>query len=641
MRFSRNICLLVLLVLSIATVYGNTLDGPFLFDDIPNIVQNGFLKIDSLNWDTLKWVWEGKHPSRLRKIPNLTFALNYLSCGFSPYCYHLTNIAIHCISTLLAWWFFFQLLGVGWLKEKFGQNRLWISWFGAMIWGLHPLQINAVTYIVQRMTSMAGLFGLFSLNCMLRARRHFLEAPSNKVKFILWLILSALGWFLGLLCKENLLILPFLALGTEAFLFRRGEFRLPARAIGVAGLGILLVMIFYMPMERIGVVFSGYERRDFNALERLLTQSRVLWHYLSLFVFPASERFALLYEYPISRGLISPATTLPSVISWIFLSIVLWRKRASHPILCWVFFWYLAAHSMESSIIPLELIFEHRNYLPSLSLAFGTILSIILFFQYFSKKFSASILLNDPRTQVLLGLGLLFILGTGTYVRNMDYADSITFYRAELEKFPKSKRLRLNLALELNKQGKFGEGGARLKKLVEEYPDDITYLQNWLNFLVRVAGEYEKATDIYGRISRIIEEGRYDHHKDSRALKNLAVYFMDTQEYEKAIYLLDVLLKDYPMYESLWFKKGVCHARMEEWGKAEESFSEGHRLNPGDFPLMYWLGKSLIKMGKKSEGCALVKRAGEDPVREDALQTSQELFQLECLSIGSLEEPEP
>jgi tetratricopeptide (TPR) repeat protein len=615
---SRFVLFGLLMVLAVLSVYGHTLQSPFLFDDRGNIVHNGFLKIETLNRESLSYVLQAPHPSARRKLANLTFALNYVWCGLETRCYHIVNIGIHSASALLAFSFFYQLLGVGWLGREYGSRRFWIAWAAAILWALHPINLNAVTYIVQRMTSMAGMFGLLALNCLLPARKSLREGWSWP--FFLWSGGGIFFWVLGLLSKENLILLPLLILLTEVFLFRRGEFRFPWRFL-LAFVALGIAWLAYFDLLNFLRLFGGYARRDFSLAERLLTQGRVLWHYVSLFVYPVADRFSLLYDYPVSRGWLRPSTTLPAVLGW-FLSLGLaWKNRQNYPVFSWVVLWFLGGHLLESTILPLELVYEHRNYLPSISLSLGMVLAGV----FLADRFSVA-----RNARILFFCALLLIVGGGTYVRNLDYKDARTFYLRELKKFPESRRLRLNLAVTFNRMGEYSNGLALLQGLAKRYPQDITIQQNLFTFWSRVAGDEPKALNTLSRILNLIEEGNYNPREDSPALRRLALDLRRRGECPKALILIEKLLEDYSHYDSIWVMKGKCHGDLGDWHAARDAFHRALSLRPKDSAISFWYGKSLLEIGENNLACETLHRASQDPVRQNAAEMSKKLYRVEC-----------
>ena len=619
----RHILVCIVLTAGLLTAYSQTLQSPFLFDDLGNIVDNGFIRIENLSKNTISYVWQAPHPSIRRKIPNLTFALNYLWDGYNPAGYHLVNIFIHIGCGLLAALFFTQILKIGWLAGRYGSARSYLAWGAAFLWAFHPIQINAVTYIVQRMTSLAVLFSLFAMIFWLAGRRcweHKFYAGAGAY----WL-LGIGAWLLGLHCKEHVVIVPGLVMVLELFLLRRGYFRLKWRWI-LIGISAAVYIVFIYPGAELWTrVAASYGQRDFNLAERLMTESRVLWHYLSLFYIPVADRFTLLYDYPISRGLFSPVTTILSILSWTGVLVVTWICRKKWPVFCFMMAWFVTAHLIESTVIPLEIIFEHRMYLPSLGLALGTILMSYDFLMQH---------INRPKLQVSTLMAVILILGVATYTRNMDFKDAVSLYRADLTKYPSYKRLRLNLALELNRTGNFKEGGKLLEDIAAEYPTDILIQQNWHYFLASVRGNQQAAESTYQHIVQLLNQRYYRHRLDGEALWHLAKYFHDMGRYERALFLIGHLLIDFD-YNSLWFYKGRCHAGSGDWASAVQAFHRAWEKDTNDPPTLYWYGKSLLQTGTHDKGCLMLKKAAQNTINEEAVNLSRKLLQDQCMTSRS------
>ena len=612
---SRHILVSIVLVAVLLTVYSNTLHSPFIFDDIGNIVENGFIRIKNLSWDKIAYVWQAPHPCANRRIANLTFALNYLWGGYDPRGYHLVNIIIHIGCGLLVALFFFQTLKTGWLAKRYGPVRPWLVWGAAFLWALHPIQVNSVTYIVQRMTSLAVFFALLSMIAWLAGRRCWRQ--NWRARAIVYWSFGLVAWVLGLLCKEHVAIVPGLIMVHEFFLLRRGHFRLNWRWVLIGSAIASGIVIFYLGTEPWIGFTRGYEHRDFNLVERLMTESRVLWHYLSLFYVPVVDRFTLFYDYQISRGLFSPMTTIAGILSWAVVIAVAWTCRRRWPVLTWMSAWFLTSLLIESTVIPLEIIFEHRMYLPSVCLALGTVL---LSFDFLSKR------ANRLKLQVIILVIVLLILGGATYTRNMDFKDAVTLYRAELAKHPNSKRIRLNLALRLNISGNFLEGGKLLENMAREYPDDILIQINWYSFLVNIRKDSLAGESTYQHIVQLLNKGYYEPSIDSQALWNTARFLKRIGNYKRALFLIEYLLIDFD-YKCLWFLQGRCHAKLDDWDSAVQAFHKAWEKDPKDAPTLYWYGKSLLKAGEHDKGCQILIQAAQNPINEEVALKSRRLLE--------------
>lgn len=591
------------MILAVWVVYGHTLNSPFLLDGYGNIVGNSAIEIKNFSWNSLKQAWSGPHIANHRKVAYLTFALNYLWGGYSPVGYHLVNIGIHIASALLLCLFAYQTIDTGWLKIRYGAVRHQVAWVTALLWALHPVQINAVTYLVQRMTSLAVLFALLSLTAWMAGRRSW-EADSRGRACAYWMLGMA-AWILGLLSKEHVAIVPLLILVQDLFLFRRGRFyRVKWRWVLMGTMLVCLMVFFYMGPDPLRRILSGYAGRNFTLTERLLTESRVLWHYISLLIFPVSDRFSLFYDYPISSGLFSPITTFLSISGWILTVVSAWCFRMRFPLFAWMTAWYIAAHLIESTVLPLEIIFEHRMYLPSIGLIFG---SLLIFYDLVRHR------VVRPTLQGIVISAILMILGGATYVRNMDFRDEVTFYLAELKRHPESNRNRLGLALALNGAGRFAEGGSMLRQMAESMPNDFLVQQNWHAFLVQVKKDAVLSETVYQNMTRILDEGHYNPRSDANALKSLAELCFERGDYERTLLLVDRLLETY-RYAYLFLLKEICHAKRQEWPLAKQAGYEALKRAPRDIEMIYWYGKTLIHLGEESDGCDLLQKGMSEGV---------------------------
>lgn len=286
----------------------------------------------------------------------------------------------------------------------------------------------------------------------------------------------------------------------------------------------------------------------------------------------------------------------------------------------WMSAWFLTAHLIESTIIPLQIIFEHRMYLPSIGLAFG---SVILFYDLLSKR------LPRPRLQAALLVSAIFLFGLATYASNMDLRNDVSLYRDELGRYPNSKRIRLCLATALTRSGSFAEAGKLLEALVLEHPDDIQVLQNWHNFLSNVPGDAEAADLVYQHIVQLMNRDRHMSRFDVEAVWSLANFFFRSNDFQDASFLMNHILIDFK-YNHLWFLKGRCHAALGEWDLALGAFHRAWEEKPKDPSTLYWYGKSLIKVGEHDKGCKMLELIAQSPINVDATRMGRELLEEDC-----------
>jgi hypothetical protein len=356
--------LLLLGVLAVLSVYLPGLHGGFFFDDNPNIVLNPRVKVPDLSWESLRMAWSGGLAGQFgRPVSQVSFAINYHFSGFDAHAFKLGNLVIHCMNGVLVYLLACQVLDSlrSRLKSRhFGPHAALL----ASAWLLHPVQLTSVLYVVQRMTSLSAFFLLAALLLHVTARR---RAPGRALTW-LWLIVAwGACWPLSILSKETGILLPGFVAAYELIVRRseHGGLDLLGRAFLVLSLLAVIGLVPYLASPLGEWILSGYQIRSFSLLERLLTESRAIWAYLGWIAFPALESFALFHDdFVVSTSLMDPWTTLPAVIGVLGLSF--WAVFASRrfPLAAFGIAWFLIGHSLESTFIPLELVHEHRNYLP-------------------------------------------------------------------------------------------------------------------------------------------------------------------------------------------------------------------------------------------------------------------------------------
>jgi hypothetical protein len=468
--------LLCILALTIAC-YQPGLMGHFIGDDGPNILLNPFLKIDRLDISTLWQAASSGGASPLnRPISMASFAVNYYFFGMEPYYFKAVNLAIHLANGILVFLFSRLLLSLH-LRTRGATNDTLASWAGlavAAIWLLHPFNLTGVLYIVQRMTSLAALFTLAGLLLYLYGRGKLLDG--NRSGF--FAIGAALLVFtpLAALCKESGALLPLLIFVSEATLLR---WRAPEpgcrRAlIVIVGLAValpLLLGLFYV-LRTPELILSGYAWRTFSLAERLMTEARVLWFYLHMIVLPSMGEMGLHHDdFLISRGLLSPWSTLIAMAGLLVLAAGAFAMRNKQPLITFGIAFFFAGHVMESTIIPLELAFEHRNYLP--------MLGILLPLTYYA--LAPGLHPSSVRTRRAAFLALLTLFTGITAIRAEQWGDTFIMRTKEVERHPGSVRANISL-------------GTLYKFFPQISPEDEINLYNKAMFHFQQAADVEPSS---------------------------------------------------------------------------------------------------------------------------------------------------
>ncbi len=278
------------------------------------------------------------------------------------------------------------------------------------LWVLHPLQVSTVAYVVQRMTSMAAISVLLGLCVFIYGRKIFQYHYARGL--ILMCIGVVGGTILGLLSKENAALVSCYAAVIEFSLFKRENFAAKQKwgllvfYFLLVVLPICLVLIYYFVSP--GNLIASYEGRPFSLSERLWTEARVLWFYLYLIFIPDITNMGLFHDdIAVSHGWLQPVSTIVSVIAWVMMLIIAFLVRNRLPVFTFAVLWYLVGHSMESSFLPLELVYEHRNYLPSIGFIILLGYIFINSFEYLFKHRQNSFI----KRYALLAMSVVLIAG--------------------------------------------------------------------------------------------------------------------------------------------------------------------------------------------------------------------------------------
>ena len=426
----RRICLLFFLTVPVCLVYSNTLDVPFYFDDHRNIAKNEHIRLTRLSLNNLIAA-AFDSPLSQRPIANITFALNHYIHGNDLAGYHVVNILIHVTNGILVYLLVLSILSTPAMGHAYKPQSVPIALVGALIWLLHPIQTQSVTYVVQRMNSLATLFYLSSLLLFAKARQ-----TDSRGKGWAWFGGCVIAGILALATKEIAATLPFFILLYEWYFVQDLNTSWLKRHLPhiVAALGLIVFVVFlFMGSNPLAHVLASYTKRDFTLIERVLTQTRVILNYISLLAFPHPSRLTLLHDFHLSSSLISPMSTLFSLFSifgLLFFGIVTARSARLFSFCILFFFGNLV---IESSIIGLEIIFEHRTYLPSI----GFMLAItVILYQ----------LIDSKGVRIAVLTSLLVLLSIGTLKQNQLWGSPALLLENTVKKYPKNARAYNNLA---------------------------------------------------------------------------------------------------------------------------------------------------------------------------------------------------
>lgn len=343
--------------------YWPSLSGPFIFDDAPNLELLGVGGgIDSLA-SLVEFVSSAQAGPLGRPLSLASFAIDGQTWPTDPQPFRITNLVIHLINGLLVLLLARSLLATS--LDRTLATRLAVVCMA--LWILHPLLVSTTAYVIQRMTQLAALFVLTGLLSYIHGRKML---GVQSVRGWSWIVIGmGVSGVLALLSKESGILLPFYALVIELTVFSRAPL---ARAQRTALLALLIVPVLAMPAYvalNWDALQAGFDFRPFTMRERLLTQANVLVGYLQQSFAPSLSGLGIIHDdFPVSTDLLSPISTLISLVGIVAaIALASWQRRR-WPLASLGVLWFVAGHSLEAGPLPLEIYFDHRNYLPLVGL---------------------------------------------------------------------------------------------------------------------------------------------------------------------------------------------------------------------------------------------------------------------------------
>ena len=372
------------------------LHGWFVFDDHANLVTSEQWRATSLDWQEWRRAFASDVSGAIgRPLAMASFAITYYFTGLDPFWLKAGNLALHLLNGLLIWRLCYQVFRV--LPESQCLS-VHAAWLVALAWTIHPLQVSTVMYIVQRMEIGATTGILLALLAYVIGRSRQIEGRTGWP----WLATAPLTISLGLGFKETALLTPGFALLIELTILRfrcRDSVNSHRWRIAWGGLAVT-VLFFYFYMIIPQLRHWPYSIRDFGPIERLLTQLPVLVMYLQQILLPLPDSLRFYYDnYPISHSLLQPRWTAISaciLMTVAAIAVTTWKR---FPLVTLGITWFFVGHALTSNLWPLELAFEHRNYLPLL----GVLVAVVQPLHWLLQRFNA-----DARTAILT-LPLLFL----------------------------------------------------------------------------------------------------------------------------------------------------------------------------------------------------------------------------------------
>jgi tetratricopeptide (TPR) repeat protein len=504
-------------------IYFGTLDHSFQFDDKENIWNNRFIQISNISISELKSA-AFDSVNHDRPVANISFALNYYFHGLEVKGYHIVNIVVHLLAGIMLFYFVKTTLDIPLVRKKYGEPGV-IPLFTSLIWLAHPLHIQSVTYIVQRMNSMAAMFFIMAMLFYVKGR-----LTPEKVKKVLFFAISFISGLLAVGTKQNTATLPLFILLYEWYFFQDLRLKFSRQQLfWIAAIGCLFVFVLYLflgssPLNRL---FPNYDGRPFSMAERVLTQPRVVLYYISLIFYPEPGRLNLDYDFPLSHSLVSPLTTFLAILAIIgMLGLAIYSAK-NNRLYSFCILWFFGNLVIESSTIPLEIIFEHRTYLPSMLVI---LLLVHFLYQAVQKK----------RVLIVFLVSISLLFSYWTYERNKVWKDDLTFWTDIYKKSPDKARVNQYYGKALYAAGRINEAFPIIEKALQLYEKQIGSQ--------KIKISYELST--------------YN--------LNLGILYKDQGDYQKAIFYLNRSLNIFYYSTTAHYVIGLCYTQI---GRYEEAIN--------------------------------------------------------------------
>ena len=590
-------------------IYSNTLNSPFAFDDVDSIVNNPFIRDMGRMLDPLNMYGN-------RYVGFLTFALNYKIHGLHVAGYHVLNLVVHLLNALLVYWLMVLTFRTPYATNGLQKNVFissdffrWIPLFTALLFVSHPIQTQAVTYITQRFASLTALFYLASLTSYIKAR-----GSSKGTRYAFYAV-SIVCAVLAMRTKEIAFTLPVIVSIYE-FMFYRGLFKKR-----MLFLFLLLLTMFIIPLSiiatRAGSIsasaiwideltkFAGSE--NFSRWDYLNTQFRVIVTYIRLLFIPVDQN--LDYDYPIYGTFFTP----PVYLSFLFLlSLFCWgifllyrsykSDRADRLWLRWMafgIFWFFVTLSVESSFFPiLDVIYEHRLYLPSVGF-FMAIISGIAFLYVRSANPGK----GAAKAVISLMTLAIIVLSWTAYARNMIWSDKVTLWEDVVRKSPYKGRPHFFLAEAYQERGHLDhaiqeyETTIRLKKenlKSIKLQQDYALVHYCLGFAYQQKNRIEDAIRQYETALKVKPD-----YVD--AFNNLGVAYQQQGRLDDAVRTYQAALELNPRNVDIHYNLGLAYQQRGLLGDAVRQYRTVIKLKPDYADAHYYLGLAYKQQGRGDE----------------------------------------
>ena len=573
----RSAAASLLLVVATVAVYANSLHGPFVFDDVPSIVENPSIRNLFASGDAFFPPHGRGLTVEGRPLINVSLALNYALGGTAVEGYHVLNIAVHALSVLLLFGIVRRSLMIFWSPapddSQAKVEAAWLGFVAALIWAVHPLQTESVTYVIQRAESIMGLCYLATLYGFIRGSK-----PGSSPG---WLVFSVMACVVGMAAKEVMISAPLIVLIYDRTFVTRsfGEAlrRRPAYYAILWASAVILICLALGTGTRGGTAGFGINVRPTTYWA---TQFEAVTHYLKLALCPTN----LVFDYGVSWvrdpwEVVPYALFVTTLLVGVMVS--LWKR---HPLgFLGAFVFCILA---PTSLVPgnRQTLAEHRMYLPLAAIVVLVVLTIWRALRRFK---------NPAAVGGVLALTLTASLGALTVERNEDYRSLLTLYRDTVAKRPQNAFARYNLGKLLAESGRAEEAIGEYRAAIRLAPDMVQAYYNLGNSLDDLKRPAE-ASDAYRAALAI------DPHY-SKAHYNLGNILLELGRKEEAMAEFSEAVRIHPEYSEARDNLGAVLLELGRFRDAEEQLRMSLRSSTGSYETYTNLGNALLMQSKWNE----------------------------------------
>jgi tetratricopeptide (TPR) repeat protein len=574
--------ILLVLVAGGLVCYWNSLATPFVLDDIPRIVDNPRIRHLWPLWDVLTY---GGRP-----ILYLSVALNYAYGSLDPRGYHVANLAIHIIAGLALFGILRRALESRVLADRFGKTSHWLAMAMALIWMVHPLQTESVTYVIQRGESLMGMCYLLTLYCAIR----YAEAPDSPA----WGAAAVAVCAAGMATKEVMVTAPLMVLLYDRIFIAPSFAEIRQRRWKLYA-GLFATLVILAALLATGPSQTGFETgvEKITPWEYATTQSKVLVHYLRLVVWPSP--LVLDYWWPVVRGGIGSvwpyALGIAALVVMTGWALLRWKPVG------FLGAWFFLILAPTSSVLPIaDVAFEHRLYLPLAAMVTLFVLGGYEALRIAQRRFGWKDAVRN-RLAIVAVVICTTGLSLATIRRNQDYRTHLSIYSDTAAKRPNNPRARYNLGVALDVQGKLDEALAQYAEAVRLRPS-YAEAQSNLGLALYKKGRLNEAVEHFSEAIRYRPDLAVTHRQFGAALKKLGRTEEAMTQYAEAVRLKPDDADARNDLGALLFDKG----RLTE---AVAQFSEAVRLKPRYAEANHNLGLSLYSLGRVQEAIPYLAEA--------------------------------